>query len=176
MYLSDQYRDLIQKHHRDTSWGGDGAKWVQRVLQRIAHHNLKEPSVLDYGCGQGKFGKELKAIRPDVEVWNYDPGRPEFKRLPPSPVDIVLCSDVLEHVEPEYIDEVIRHIRDLTKVEAVLNISTRLARHILPDGRNAHLIVQPAQWWAECIERNWPQHGVILEEIGSKQYTVTIKK
>jgi hypothetical protein len=64
---------------------------------------------------------------------------------------MVVCTDVLEHVEPEYLDNVLADIAGLTKQYAYFNISLMEAMKTLPDGRNAHLIVQPWQWWAEKL-------------------------
>jgi hypothetical protein len=59
----------------------------------------------------------------------------------------VVCTDVLEHIEPELIDNVLDHLKDLTRKVAFLAIATRPARKNLADGRNAHLIIQPSSWW-----------------------------
>ena len=38
-------------------------------------------------------------------------------------------------------------IRDLSAMAALLEAATKPARKTLADGRNAHLIVKPAEWW-----------------------------
>ena len=52
----------------------------------------------------------------------------KFSR-PPKPADILLCTDVLEHVEPEKTEEVLRHIKSLT-----LNVATSLIYCQQPNG------------------------------------------
>jgi len=42
-------------------------------------------------------------------------------------------------------------LHKLSKKATYLVISTRPASKILADGRNAHLIVKPADWWVEKI-------------------------
>jgi 2-polyprenyl-3-methyl-5-hydroxy-6-metoxy-1,4-benzoquinol methylase len=65
----------------------------------------------------------------------------------PEPHDIVACTDVLEHIEPDCLDDVLKDIRRCTKKVAFLLIATRPAIKVLADGRNAHLIQQPYTWW-----------------------------
>jgi hypothetical protein len=55
--------------------------------------------------------------------------------------------DVLEHIEPEYVDAVFDHLEDLTEVVLFATIHTVPAKKELSDGRNAHLTVQPMEWW-----------------------------
>jgi hypothetical protein len=35
-----------------------------------------------------------------------------------------------------------------------LRIDTKPARKVLPDGRNAHLIIKDIDWWAELLDRH----------------------
>jgi len=62
---------------------------------------------------------------------------------------------VLEHVEPDLLDNVLAHISSLTRHYAFLNIATVAALKTLPDGRNAHLIVEPPEWWRARLERHF---------------------
>jgi hypothetical protein len=64
---------------------------------------------------------------------------------------MVVCTDVLEHIEPEHLDAVLRHVCSLAKKAVFLQIATRPAKKCLPDGRNAHLTVQSAEWWLAKI-------------------------
>ena len=58
-----------------------------------------------------------------------------------------MCTDVLEHIEPDCVDMVIEDIFRLTKRAAFLVIANRPALRALPDGRNAHLIQEGPEWW-----------------------------
>lgn len=107
---------------------------------------LRADSVLDYGCGKGTFKPALLAILPTIEVREYDPAIAE-KASAPSPADIVVCADVMEHIEPDCLEDVIRHLRSLTRKLLVAGIAVHPAEKLLADGRNAHLIVQNKEWW-----------------------------
>jgi hypothetical protein len=106
-------------------------------------------SVLDYGCGKGTLAASIG----NTIVSEYDPAI-EGKDSPPEPADLVVCTDVLEHIEPQLLDNVLKHLASLTNRRLLFNIATKYAlSHTLPDGRNPHLIVKPAWWWKFQIEK-----------------------
>lgn len=145
--LSSQgYRNQLEKLHKTQRWGADGAKHVKPVM--ALHVKCEPKTLLDYGCGEMKLAAALAPIR----VQGYDPGIPERAKMP-KPCDMVVCTDVLEHVEPTKIDAVLDHIWRLTAKAAYLVISLKPANAILPDGRNAHLIVETAAWWIDKLNR-----------------------
>jgi hypothetical protein len=139
------YRKQLARLHAGQRWGADGAKHLAPVLAYA--DALQADTVLDYGCGEGKLSEAAAAVR---RIQNYDPGIPGREGMP-KPVDLVVCTDVLEHVEPGKLDAVLDHIRRLAAKGAYLVIATRPAKAMLPDGRNAHLIVQPAEWWLDKL-------------------------
>jgi len=142
---SNDYRKVLNKKHKVTGWGGTGKYWskdVQRFFKALG-----AGSILDYGCGAGSLAEALKPLK----VQQYDPGVPGREALP-KPCDLLVCTDVLEHVEPDRLDVVLQHMYRITNKGAFVVISTRPAREVLPDGRNAHLIVQPSEWWLEKLK------------------------
>ena len=102
--------------------------------------------LLDYGCG--RIQRLTKTLKPNksLKYQGYDIGVPEFSDAP-VPAEMVVCIDVLEHIEPEYLDNVLDHLEELTEVILFASIHTWPARRTLDDGRNVHLIQQPYQWW-----------------------------
>jgi 2-polyprenyl-3-methyl-5-hydroxy-6-metoxy-1,4-benzoquinol methylase len=144
--ISDEYRKLNAQLHADNlGYGVGGGRHAKFVLQLT--NDLKTQSVLDYGCGKGYLAKALP-----FPIWEYDPAI-EGKDQPPRPADIVLCTDVLEHIEPERLDFVLDDLQRCTKKVGYFVISTRLATKTLADGRNTHLIVQNKDWWYKKISR-----------------------
>ncbi len=73
----------------------------------------------------------------------------------PEPADLVVCGDVLEHIEPECLDAVLDDLKRCTVKAIFLTVATRPAKKTLSDGRNAHLIQQPAEWWLPKIMQRW---------------------
>jgi len=148
MLITEEYRKLnAQKHDESANFGALGyklAKNVREIARRIGAH-----TILDYGCGKRTLEKEL-----GYAISNYDPAIPGCDALP-APADLVVCCDVLEHIEPECLDEVLDHLRELTKHTVMFVIDTHAANKHLPDGRNAHAIIQPPEWWVPHLISRW---------------------
>ncbi len=116
--------------------------------------------VLDYGCGKGRLAEELT-----FPIAQYDPAIVEFSH-PPAPADIVVCGDVMEHVEVDCVVAVLDDIHRLTRVATYWIIATRLAAKSLPDGRNCHLVVEPHTKWEEWLAQSG--HRVVESHTGRK--------
>ena len=103
--------------------------------------------ILDYGAGKGRLGSTLTELfdEPFI-IHHYDPAVPEWSS-PPQPCAFVACIDVLEHIEPDLIDNVLDDLKRVTAGVGFFTVHTGAALKILPDGRNAHLIQSPAAWW-----------------------------
>jgi hypothetical protein len=138
--ISESYLAQQRHLHETMEYGVVGFRWAETV-RLISQSGRK--TILDYGCGQ----QTLKQILgPAFKVACYDPAL-EGLDEPPEPADVVVCTDVLEHVEPECLDAVIADIARLTKELALLAVHTGPAKKILPDGRNAHLIQEGSGFW-----------------------------
>lgn len=144
MLCSPEYQEQQKQMHETYDYGTASKKYAPLVTEII--NKLEVMHVLDYGCG--KSMNLLKSIKPDhkVQYQGYDPGWPEYADLP-VPAEMVCCIDVLEHIEPDCLDDVLDHIAKLTEAVAFITVHTGPAGKILPDGRNAHLIQQPMEWW-----------------------------
>ncbi len=88
--------------------------------------------------------------------------------LDPDPADMVCMLDVAEHIEPECLDAVLRHFASKCIKAAVVTIALKPALKHLPDGRNAHLIVQPAHWWME----KFSAHFDIIRFYGDDEHVI----
>jgi len=149
MTISKEYRDLNAQMHREMAhYGSGGFKAGGHVLTLIKR--FKAESVLDWGAGKGTLKDYLRRYTP-TKVQNYDPAVPEFS-APPEPADLVICTDVLEHVERPFTRDVLRGIADNTRKAAFLKISLRPAKKCLPDGRNAHINLRSAIEWFNLVE------------------------
>jgi len=109
-------------------------------------------TIVDYGSGKGKLKRALDELKLGLEIQNYDPCVPGDDTLP-SQADLVVCFDVLEHVEPDLLENVLAHIRDLARKCVMLSISNIPSSRTLGDGRNAHLIIEDDPWWQARLAR-----------------------
>ena len=149
--ISDEYRDLNQRFHAENKGFGTKAYKYAQAVARIALASGAK-SILDYGCGKGTLKVALAEVLPSVRVEEYDPAV-RGKDGDPKTEDMVIVFDVMEHVEPEHLDDVIQHIQSKARKTILFKISNVRARKQLPDGRNAHLIVEDKQWWQTKIKQ-----------------------
>jgi len=146
--ISDEYRKLNEKlHEENRAYGISGVKHSQKILQLSKMYNTQD--ILDYGCGKSTLAANLP-----FNINQYDPCITKYKELP-QPADIVVCTDVLEHIEPDCIFDVLDHIGSLMKKVTYLNIATRPANKKLPDGRNAHILIRPSAWWLDELNKRF---------------------
>lgn len=114
---------------------------------------LEVDTLLDYGAGKARLLTALKPRR-EVTYEPYDPAVPQYAGEPDE-AELVVCIDVLEHVEPESLDAVLDHIQALATAYVFLTVHTGPAVKVLSDGRNAHLTQQPASWWLPRLVARW---------------------
>lgn len=144
--ITPEFRELNARLHRENLvYGVGGAKHAKVILKMC--EDLKTTSVLDYGCGKGMLAHELP-----FPIWEYDPAIPG-KETPPRPADLVVCLDVLEHVEPDHLIFVIEDLRRVTRKLGYFVIHTTAAKKSYADGRNTHLIQQGKAWWNNELQR-----------------------
>ena len=145
LLISEEYRLLQQQMHEHQGYGMASVRQAPLVAQFIEKFEATE--LLDYGAGKGRLGEALaQHIQRPLTVHHYDPGVPKWSALP-EPCSFVACIDVLEHIEPELIDNVLDDLKRVTTGVGFFSVATAPAGKFLADGRNAHLIQQPAGWW-----------------------------
>ena len=148
MKITEEYREQNRQLHENPSYGVSGRKWAGLVND--VYTSLNCDSVLDYGCGKQTLGAAL----PHLMIRGYDPAI-EGLDAEPEPADLVICGDVMEHVEIECVDDVLDDLQRLGRKAVVLIISTQKAIKTLPDGRNAHITIRPSDWWLDKIRERW---------------------
>ncbi len=146
--ITDWYVQEQKKLHRDPVYGAGSGRHAYLVAG-IASVEVCL-SILDYGCGKGKLVNVLRSSGSDViDFQEYDPAIPG-KDFSPHPADLVTCIDVIEHIEPDCLTDVLRHLRHLSKQFLFLDIATKFDKHRwLSDGRNSHQIVEETPFWKQ---------------------------
>jgi hypothetical protein len=162
--LSEQYRKVLEHEHARSDWGVTGWGHAPHVHKIMLQEGLS--TLLDYGSGQGKLGHWFAKNAPQIDLREYEPGIPKRAAMP-GPAEIVACIDVMEHIEPDCVIDVLDHIQSLAQRRVYFNISMRLAGRILNDGRNAHLTIQPKKWWTALLKERWDETNFFLARDGN---------
>lgn len=144
-------------HATISSYGSHGFQWAYLIAGIAAIEGCH--TILDYGSGKGTLGDNLR--RAGFVCRDYDPAGPHPG--PPERADFVVAVDVLEHVEPDCLDDVLIHVSMVARQLVFVNIPTVVSQEFLSDGRNAHLNIHPFGWWRDAFEkrgfkvrRTWP--------------------
>jgi hypothetical protein len=145
--ISDKLRKIYSDIHSKTKFG-KRAKMPPHLENFIKE--IEPESILDFGCGKGKLLETLSEKYPSITLNGYDPATPEYD-MPLVKSDLIISTDVLEHIEYEHIDATLKEIQDSSHYVYHL-ISCAPAKLILPDGRNAHIIQEDPQWWKSKFE------------------------
>jgi hypothetical protein len=159
MKFLEQYKIL----HREKEYGVSGGGHVPQIMKLMPKN---ADSILDYGAGQSDTGHLLKMKTGIEDVVAYDPAVVGRNEKPRRSFDVVICTDVMEHIPEDEIMDVLLDIRRYCDDTAIFAIALREAAQTLPNGENAHCTVKPTEWW----------HGQLLlvfdevEHIPTKKY------
>ncbi len=146
--ISDGYLRQQQELHKNPHYGEASLGYARIVLQLMKGCGAR--SLSDYGAGKRNLARALGELGLDgFDYFPYDPAFPEYGE--PRPADLVACIDVLEHIEPEHLHNVVAELRGLVKKLGFFTIHMGPAMKVLPDGRNAHLIQRPSSWWLPLL-------------------------
>ena len=147
--ISEDYREQQRKLHERADYGVASLHYAPLVAQALERAQVDE--LLDYGAGKGRLAQALQEIvkRP-LKVHHYDPAISQWSAAP-QPCGFVACIDVLEHIEPELLDNVLDDLKRVTAGLGVFTVHCGPAVKVLSDGRNAHLTQQPVEWWKERL-------------------------
>jgi 2-polyprenyl-3-methyl-5-hydroxy-6-metoxy-1,4-benzoquinol methylase len=155
--ISEEYRSLNSKLHQDRKDYGVQGKMYAPQIRQLAE-SLQTTDVLDYGCGKGTLAANLP-----FPIHQYDPAVAEHD-TEPMPADLVVCTDVLEHIEPECLADVLNDLKRVTRHVLFCTVATRPAKKKLADGRNAHLIIETIEWWLPRLMERFTLRNVNAQD------------
>lgn len=143
----DQYRAL----HEGGLYGATSEKDFRHLAAQAA--GLRPRSIVDFGCGQSRL-VEMVARHVGARAARYDPAIEGCSVKPEGRFDLLLNTDVLEHVPLAEIDALLAEMRAMAD-HALFIIDLRPAATILPNGENAHCSLYPADWWRARLEGHY---------------------
>lgn len=160
MLISRNYLRQQRRMHRNERYGAASKKFAWAVQKLIEEHD--PASILDYGAGKCALRASLTDLD-GRQFAEYDPAIRRIRKLPGGRFDLVCCIDVLEHIEPACLPDVLQAIQKKAGKIAFLTVHTGPAGKTLPDGRNAHLIQQPGEWWEAKLRAYFPRVLMVPE-------------
>ena len=145
--IYETYIDQAKKvHENENKWRGTTVRqYIPEINKLRREYGLV--TMLDYGCGKAQFHD------PNWNAVKYDPAIEIFNTKPVGKFDLVISTDVLEHVPEQNIDEVIADIFNYSDRWVFVSVCCREAREVLPNGMNAHATVKPEEWWKEKFNK-----------------------
>jgi len=161
MIIDPEYQAQLADMHSQGKFT-NGSKVIKNIKRFLNQYNLT--SVLDFGCGHGALMASINQAYPNIAIDGYDPGNPKHNRMPQRSFDAVVSADVFEHIEPEHLASTLQLISSKIQVAGWFRIACYPAKKHLPDGRNAHLIVQSPTWWRQQLLANM-NVTIVAEEI-----------
>lgn len=160
----EQYAEL----HRTRKYGDTGVRKRKIIEPWI---KIERPvTVLDYGAGQSQLVNRIKCASIAVRD-RYDPAIPDISKIPRSNYDLVICTDVFEHLDEDEAPKILRDIARITR-KVIFCIDTRVASTILPNGENAHATVKSPDWWLATVAQHFPDSEIVKIQ-GSSAYIKT---
>lgn len=137
-------------------------------------------SVIDFGAGAGYASRRfrqagLRVLAVDIAANAMDPAIAADVPLLLAPLwdipvdlssDYGFCSDVMEHIPTDRVDDVLRVIRRSVRGPVYFSIALRgdWCGRLIDD--SLHLTVQPLDWWAARLSAHWPALAVAAHVAG----------
>lgn len=161
--ISPEYRLMQQDLHKNPNYGVASLKFaplVQKVIRAFGVRTLS-----DYGAGKQNLLRGLYELgEKEIQYYPYDPAFPEYGA--PKEAELVCCIDVLEHIEPNLLENVLHDLSKITMRFGFFSVHTGPAIKTLRDGRNAHLIQEPSSWWLKRLTDYFEIHQ--LQNLGNE--------
>mgnify|MGYP001177684278 FL=1 len=163
--ITAEYLKEQKQLHHNPQYGIASIGFAEEVDACIRH--MSAQTVTDYGAGKKNLKKALDSRGVGGYIYQpFDPVFPEYGEA--LEADLVCCIDVLEHVEPPLLENVLADLRRVTKNIGFFTVHTGPASKTLSDGRNAHLIQQSATWWLTKLSAYFRiGHVEYYEDVGT---------
>lgn len=155
------YRTMhnMNKNMRNNNWG------LLMMRYWLAHLPVKPSDILVVGCGNGKTCKYLVDVGHTVTGLDIVPGPYnrdgyefvlhdlESGSMPfaDKQFDVVMCFDVMEHLEPDKVQEILGDIFRVAK-KVIFGIPLLHPTEGKPLLKQLHKTVRPAHWWIERLD------------------------
>ena len=141
----------MKKEHHGSKWGSTGYRYSGAVVEKLISERPYLQTALDYGCGKGDLGKNFT----ELDWQEYDPGIPGKQEKPKGIYDLVTCTDVMEHIEHEYLGEVIRELGQYTAKVLFVDIACYRTDKLFAEGpykgQDMHITTEAPKFWKKLF-------------------------
>jgi cyclopropane fatty-acyl-phospholipid synthase-like methyltransferase len=161
MIIDPEYQAQLAEMHSKGQFVR-GSKMLKALRPFIEQY--RPTSIMDFGCGHGALMASISQAYPNIVIAGYDPGNPQHNTIPARSFAAVVSADVFEHIEPEHLASTLQLISSRIQTAGWFRIACYPAKKHLPDGRNAHLIVESPDWWRQQLLANMNVR-IVAEEI-----------
>jgi len=155
--ITTEYQEELLRLRETHSWGTTGGKYAGATVFNLLQEHPEIETILDYGCGGGSLQKWVEDNGIKDKKWTlYDPGVEELKSPPEGKFDLVITTDVLEHVEEIMLNRVLDNLRSLSGKFLYNEIACYYSGHKFPDGpyigQDLHINMKAPDVWARRLQ------------------------
>jgi len=146
-FTSEQVRRYRAAHAKADRYGRHQHLYLHDTMRQLAAQVAakgRTPTLIDYGCGKGGFIEEMRQLDLFATIAGYDPAVDAFATRPGGRYDIVTCLDVLDVVEPRFLNAVLEDVAQFATEMAVFDCMTKPK----PD---KPLKPRPFTYWAQIV-------------------------
>ena len=156
MTITPEYQDALLALRKNYKWGYSGGKYAGETVFNLLQEFPEIETILDYGCGGNTLKEWVEEKGITDKKWTlYDPGVPEFNHVPKGRFDLVITTDVLEHVEEIMLNKVLVHLRELTGRFLYNEIACYFCGITFGDGpyagQDLHINMKPPDVWSKRL-------------------------
>lgn len=161
---TEQY---IKVYEDNPEYGSTGTGKYVLIIRLVKQYGAK--SVFDFGCGPNhSLLKKLKKESPGLKLRGYDPAiiasqenEMISSKIPDGyQADMIVSTDCMEHINEEELPQCWNIFNSINPRVMFINVCTRPAGQILPDGTNAHKTVKGLDWWLDTMRTGLPNYKV----------------
>jgi hypothetical protein len=152
--ISPEYREYLTAA-RSPKWGATAAQYSGDRIAGFLKEFPEIETILDYGCGCATLKDYVWDQGIEKEWTLYDPCVPEHSKHPDGKFDLVLTTDVLEHVEDAAMEAVLRDLAQLTGQYQFNEIACYKSGRQFPQGpykgHDYHINLKAPDQWVDRI-------------------------
>lgn len=145
----EQYKLLYEIKPK---YGASSVKLFDTICPIIKEYSPVK--ILDYGCGRSPLLEMLKEVFGQLQTYRFDPVFEQYSVMPEEKMDFVICTDVLQHVPQEDLDETLCEISQKSK-NCFFHIKCTDHPTKFPNGEPSNITVRPTEWWKELLKKHF---------------------